>query len=381
MSRKRTSLGRGSATLAVLGLVAAGAALFAAPAGATQSTGNAEVITAKHDRGRTLSGQGGKLLPAAGSSVEDGKLTVPVAEFDPATGFVGQAGKLRFRKGKRGVALTDVHFDLAAWTLTGKLGGEEMTVFNLAAQPEIDPVAGTGTVVEGPLRFTREAAKVVRKKLGLKRALRHNGVGTIWLHVRALPTRETRTVASGAVDWGVLTSWRSYVLGFFGPGSEGTITSAGGATSSGELAEAGAYFSFPATAGTFQQGLYGATDKLSLQTTGSVTFAKPGHCIIEVKFSEIDVTLDGSSSSLVLDSVYDIDAPPSCTDNPPVATNDVLFASLDLSGVTPAYSADGKTVTWADIPATLTAAGGAAWGAGYEAGEALDPVTITVGLG
>ncbi|MEZ5076355.1 MAG: HtaA domain-containing protein [Solirubrobacterales bacterium] len=382
MSWKRTSPSRAGATLAVLGLAAACAAVLAAPAGAVPSNGAAQIVTADHDRGRTLSGQGGKLRPAAGTWREDGKVTLPAPAFDPSGGIVDRAGNLRFRKGKRGVPLAGIHIDLATRTLSGRLGGSEMAVFKLGAAPIVDPVAGTAVLSEAALRFTPRAAKIVRKKLGLKRALRRDGVGMLWVNVRALPTREAaRPVSSGSLDWGVLTGWRSYVLGNFGPGSEGTIATGGGATANGELADAGAYFGFPASGGTFEKGLYGATDRLSLQTAGSVTFDKPGHCIVEVKFADLAVTLDGADSSLVLDSAYDIDSPPGCADNPPVATDGTLFASLDLSGVTAAYAADGKTITWAEIPATLTEAGGAGWGAGYEAGDELDPVTIAVELG
>jgi hypothetical protein len=148
------------------------------------------------------------------------------------------------------------------------------------------------------------------------------------------------------------------------------------------LSEPSGYFGFPEAGGSsFERGLNGAADKLVLETEGSVTFAKPAHCIMEVEVADLVVTLDGASSSIELDSVYDIDTPPGCTDEPAVPTSDVTFARLDLSGVTPAYSNGGKTVTWSAIPATLTAEGSAAFGLpNYKAGQVLDPVTVTVGL-
>ena len=382
MRSNRPNASRKVALAGVLALVAISAAVWAAPASAASASGSAVILTAKHDRGRTLSGQGGKLVAGEGTTLEDGKLTLPVPEVDPANSTAGHSGNLAFRKGSRGVALAGIHFNFTAGTLDGLLGGQEMAVFKLGGQANVNPVTGAVSLNEGELRLTADAAKVVRKKLGLKRALRHNGIGRIWVSAKADPAHAAaRPVTSGGLNWGVLASWRAYVLGNFGPGSVGTITTEGGATSTGTLSAADAYFTFPATGGSYEEGLFGAADRLELKTAGSVIFAKPGHCIIEVKFSGIEVTLDGSDSSLTLDSVYDIDSPPTCTDNPAVTTNDVKFATLDLTGVTPARSADGSTITWANVPATLTAAGGAAWGAGYEAGEVLDPVTITAGLG
>lgn len=165
----------------------------------------------------------------------------------------------------------------------------------------------------------------------------------------------------------------------------GTIGTEGGATANGTLSTASAFFAFPAAGGSFEKGLYGAADKLTLKTQGSVKFEKPMHCIVEVKLGGIEVSIDGANSSLTLDSSYDIDTPNkvthACEPNPPVITGDVKFATLDLAGIAPTYSANGKTVTWTAIPAELTAAGANAFGAGYPQGQPLDPVTITAAIG
>ncbi len=190
-----------------------------------------------------------------------------------------------------------------------------------------------------------------------------------------------KAIVGGDADWGVLASWRAYVLGQQGPPSSiGTISTGEGATSTGTLTEAGSFFSFPNAGGSYEKGLGGATDRMTVQTQGNVVFAKPGHCIIEVKLSNLELTIDGADSSIALDSVYDIDTPAgmSCTDQPAVPTADVEFATLDASAVTPTYSAGGKTITWSAVPAKLTAAGAAAFGSTYPAGQELDPVTISV---
>jgi len=359
--------------------------LAAAPAWALSGGGSAELRLAQHDKGRTLSGQGVSIVAGSPAQQAGNLLSLPISTVElGAVPAAGSTGSLQFKRGKRVVTLSGVRLDLAAGTLNGNLGGQDLAVLKLGAQAQVNAATGKLSLSEGSLRLTAEAAALLKQKLGLERALVHKGVGMIWLAAHANPIRVAKPVVSGATDWGVLTSWRKYVLGNQGPGSVGTITTAGGATANGTLTEAGAFFGFPAAGGSFEQGLYGATDKLVLKTQGSVIFAKPGHCIVEVKLADLVVTLDGAASSLTLDSVYDIGTfnGMGCTPQPAVATADVDFASLDLTGITPSYSADGKTVTWSAIPATLTAAGSTAFGLPqYQAGQALDPVTVTVGIG
>ena len=55
----------------------------------------------------------------------------------------------------------------------------------------------------------------------------------------------------------------------------------------------------------------------------------------------------------------------------------VDYASLNLTGITPTYTNGGNTITWSNVPATVTADGETAFPQ-YAAGTALDPVTISV---
>jgi hypothetical protein len=375
------------------GLLACVSLLSASSVAAAAGQGSAEMRFAQHGKGRSLSGQGVSILAGAPAQKQGNVLSLPITAVDSSAAAAAASadGRLRFKRGKRVVALSALRFDLAAGTLEGKLAGDEVTVFRLGTAAQVDAGAGAVSLSGGALRLTAEAAAALKQRLGLEHALNRRGIGRVWLSARANPAapapaksaRVAVPVVSGQLGWGVLASWRKYVLGFQGPGSTGTITVADGATANGTLSEASGFFGFPAAGGTFERGIDGTTDKLVLETQGSVTFAKPGHCIVEVSFADLVVTLDGVGSSLALDSVYDIDTPESgsCGPQPAVATGDVTFAKLDPSGVAPVYSADGRTVTWSAIPATLTAAGAAAFGTGYPEGEALDPVTITVGLG
>lgn len=350
---------------------------MAAPAGAYKGQGEAVIVAAEHAKGRTLSGQGVKLAAGPGASAQNGKLTLPIAELNPLSRPSAQSGAgLAFKRGKRSVALTGARFDIARGALVGKLGGTEIQVFRLGAAAKVDAGAGTISLGEGKLRLTAAAADLLEEELGLKRALVHKGVGMIWLAARAHPTHgPAQKVTAGTLDWGFLTSWREYIYKNLGPGSVGSITTEGGATTVGEPSKPGSYFSFPASGGSFEQGLFGAADKLSLNARGSVKFAKPGHCIVEVKFSDVVVTL-GSSSSIVADLDYDIDKfnGSGCDPVPPVSAPNTEIATL--GSVAP--TAANNTIAWTGLPATLTAAASAPFAPAYKAGHPLDPATISV---
>lgn len=385
-----SNLTRWRLTAIAVAALALAAGLISASAGAARAAsaqGGAEIRLAQHEQGRTLSGQSVRVVASGSGASNEApwlKLLIDRIELGEKPGASTPAS-LSFHRAGKSVALTDLRFDLAAGTLNGKLGGEEMAVFRQGAPSQVDAGAGSVGVQGGKLLLIRDAARLLRSELGLPRALLGKGVGMIWMAAQADPTRVERPVEGGGIEWGVLASWRAYVLGHQGPPfppfSNGTISVAGGATANGDLEQPAGFFSFPANGGSFGEGLYGASDRLVLHTQGSVTFSKPAHCIVEVELADLTVTLDGPDSALELDSVYDIDVPEgsSCGPLPPVASENVEFARLDLSGVAPARSGD--TIVWSDIPTTLTEAGAEAFGTGYPAGQELDPVTIAVTLG
>ena len=384
MSSNETRRGRLTAKLLALGAAATMSAALAAPASAASGQGEAAIVTASHSKGRTLSGQGVKLLAGSGASGQGNKLSLPIGELNPgAQPSATSSASLSFKRGKRAVTLSGIHFDLGAGTLAGKLGDSEISVFWLGAAAAVNGTSGSISLSGGKLRLTAEAATALKKKLGLHRALVRKGVGTVWLAAQAAPTHAApQAVVSGATQWGFLTSWREYVYKELGPGSIGSITTEGGATTTGDPAKAGSFFSFPAASGSFEKGLYGASDRLTLNGQGSVKFAKPGHCIVEIKLSNLVVTL-GASSSIVAGLNYEIDNfnGMGCDPVPPVSAPGTTIATLDAGSVTPAYSADGKTVTWTAVPAALTAAAATPFAPQYKAGQVLDPVTFSVGLG
>jgi|GEM_PF-1909635 len=381
----RRAVARGlAAAMAIAGIAAASAG----PATAATAKGSAAMILAGHAKGRTLSGQGVKVI-AGSPATQDGRtLSLPISAVDPGSGASATAdGSLQFKQGKRVVTLSELRFDFAAGTLKGKVGGEEVSFFRLSTGAVLNSSTGAATLLDAKLRLTADAAEALQEKLGLERALRRDGVGMAWLSAKANPVLEpAKAITSGTVDWGVLASWRAYILANVPPPppTNGTIEVTGGATATGPLSSPATTYGFPATGGSFERGLYGAADELALQSQGGVVFKKPGHCIVEVALSNPRVKIDGANSSLTLDAQYDTDGGPPhvCNVNlPVVTTDDVTFATLDTSAVTPTYSNGGKTITWSTIPVTLTAAGSAAFGAGYKAGQPLDPITVTVTTG
>lgn len=391
MSRNEPT-GRRRAAIALAALAAlVASAVAASGASAAGAKGSAVLALANHSKGRTLSGQGVKLEAAAPASLTANQLTVPVNALElGAKPSASLGGGFSFSRGSRTVAVTGARLDVASGALVGSVEGSELPIFRLGGAVSVDAPAGTLSLSEGKLRLTPDAAKLLRRELGLKRALVHRGVGMIWVLAQAerpaaaepakpaAPASRAVAVTSGSLDWGVLASWRKYVTTPMGPEAPGTIAVGEGAAASGPLKEASSFVSFPAVGGSYRQGSGPGGERLSLRTQGSVTFAKPGHCIMEVRFSDLEVELAGADSALILDSVYDIDTPPSCADNPPVAGSDVEFARLDLGAVAPTYSADGRTITWSGIPATLTEAGTASFGGNYPPGKELDPLTIAV---
>jgi hypothetical protein len=374
-----------SSLLALVATCALGAVL-AAPAGAFSATGNAVFVTASHDQGRTLSGQGVKLLVGNGGSAQANKLTLPVAEVNPIGGqpSATSAASLTFKKGSDSVVFSDVRFNLSAGTIAGKLAGTETSIFRVEGAPQVNSGSGAVSLSGGKLRLIGTTAKNLKADLDLERALNPKGVGQVWLAAQAKPRQNKHALTSGSLDWDFLTSWREYIYKELGPGSVGSITTEGGATTVGEPGKAGAYFVFPGSGGTLEEGMFGAATTLpSFKTAGSVKFAKPGHCIIEIKFTNLEARINGASSGLYGDLNYTVFKPvgKSCEPQPPVALTGIEIASLNASGVTPVYSNGGKTVTWTNVPATLTAAAAPPFEPTYKAGQALDPVTVSVGIG
>jgi hypothetical protein len=89
----------------------------------------------------------------------------------------------RLREGKRSVVLSDIklylsfYFYASGSALRGRLDGKRIDVFTLdRASKAIDNQAGSYQLKTAKLRLTPDAAEILERKLGLKRALRRDGM-------------------------------------------------------------------------------------------------------------------------------------------------------------------------------------------------------------
>ena len=159
-------------------------------------------------------------------------------------------------------------------------------------------------------------------------------------------------VDDATMTWGFKESFRSYISGAI---ANGEWTVADGATYDVPK------FGFSAGAGSYD----GATSTGEITFPGSIRFT--GHeGILNTTVSNPSVRFDGDTAYLSLDVTG------TTQEGEEVSSSGVEFLELDLAGAS--TTVDGVT-TITDAPASLTAAGSAAFGT-YETGEEFDPVTL-----
>jgi hypothetical protein len=175
----------------------------------------------------------------------------------------------------------------------------------------------------------------------------------------AAPPVGPATVSGGDADWGVKASFRSYITG---PIAGGSISTADGATVNPD-----GTFRLPNATGSYNAGVVDAN------FGGSVHFT--GHAgALDMTISDLNVAITSATTGTLYADVVS-----RAFDDGELDTYDnVVFASLDLTGITPSEA--GTTFTWSNIPATLTADGSTAFSGFYPAGTALDPITAVLEL-
>lgn len=156
----------------------------------------------------------------------------------------------------------------------------------------------------------------------------------------------------GTLDWGVKESFRNYVTGM----AAGTIETADGATKNAD-----GTFRFGAAHGSYDTATHG----VSVGFDGSVRFASKLHGF-DIELADLKIDTVGTTGTLTADVT-----------SAGATADDVTFASLDLSAVRPGGGADGS-MSFAGIPAALTADGSKAFNGMYKAGDKLDAASLTV---
>ncbi|MER5933228.1 HtaA domain-containing protein [Streptomyces sp. NPDC002054] len=172
-----------------------------------------------------------------------------------------------------------------------------------------------------------------------------------------------RTVQGGRLDWGIKSSFQSYVTGPIGKGA--FRLKSGAATVGGSL------FRFHSAAGSYDPD----AGSLDAAFTGGVQFqghAKPdGSYELDLTLSRPTVRIAGGKGTL------HVDVTGKAKDTGTVTTrSQVPFAALSLGGIR--MTGGGSPVALNNVPATLTEQGAASFAGYYPAGTRLDPVSLSV---
>ncbi|MGK5630867.1 HtaA domain-containing protein [Streptomyces sp. URMC 123] len=171
-----------------------------------------------------------------------------------------------------------------------------------------------------------------------------------------------RTISGGRLDWGIKASFQRYVTG---PVARGSWALSGGAATVGTDR-----FRFHSARGSYDPD----SGDLRAGYTGAVRFTghrgTDGTFELDLTISRPTVRVTGGRGTLHADMTSRARGTGEVT-----SAAQVPLAALDLSGVT--MRGGGSTIALTTVPATLTEQGAKAFAGYYEAGAALDPVTLS----
>ncbi|MFD7530402.1 HtaA domain-containing protein [Streptomyces sp. NPDC059849] len=172
-----------------------------------------------------------------------------------------------------------------------------------------------------------------------------------------------RTVQGGRLDWGIKSSFQSYVTG---PIANGSWSLTGGAATVG-----GSQFRFHSATGSYDP----ATGALGSAFAGGVHFLghrkSDGSHELDLTISRPTVRIAGGSGTLYADMVSKDRGTGRVT-----SAAQVPLATLGLSGID--MKGGSTPVALRNVPATLTAQGAKSFAGYYTAGTPLDPVSLSV---
>ncbi|MFE5854149.1 HtaA domain-containing protein [Streptomyces sp. NPDC056500] len=172
-----------------------------------------------------------------------------------------------------------------------------------------------------------------------------------------------RTVQGGRLDWGIKSSFQSYVTG---PIANGSWRLTSGAATVG-----GSNFRFHSAKGTYDP----ATGSFEARFTGGVHFTghrKPtGGNELDLAISRPTVKISGGRGTVYADMTSKARGSGKVT-----SASQVPFASLSLGGIN--MKGGSSPIGLNNIPATLTTQGARAFAGYYTAGTPLDPISLSV---
>ncbi|MFI1100085.1 HtaA domain-containing protein [Streptomyces melanogenes] len=170
------------------------------------------------------------------------------------------------------------------------------------------------------------------------------------------PASASDKVVKAQLSWGLKQSWRAYIAG------GGNTAVSGGATASKDS------YGFPLDKGELKAD----ARKVNASFRGNVRFTYAAHGNLDIAFGAVRVEASGAKGALYVDVT-----------TPQGVKRNVEFASLDLSRAD--FTARKDVVRLNAVPAAFTADGAAVFArpgeqSPYKAGEAIDPVTVALGL-
>ncbi|WP_405191092.1 HtaA domain-containing protein [Streptomyces anulatus] len=172
-----------------------------------------------------------------------------------------------------------------------------------------------------------------------------------------------RTVQGGRLDWGIKSSFQSYVTG---PIASGSWSLTGGAATVG-----GSQFRFHSATGSYDPD----TGAFSSGFSGGVHFTghrKPdGSNELDLTISRPTVRISGGSGTLYADMVSKERGTGKVSNR-----SQVPLASLGLGGID--MKGGSTPIALTNVPATLTSQGASAFAGYYTAGTPLDPISLSV---
>ncbi|MET9557057.1 HtaA domain-containing protein [Streptomyces sp. NPDC006645] len=172
-----------------------------------------------------------------------------------------------------------------------------------------------------------------------------------------------RTVQGGRLDWGIKSSFQSYVTG---PVAGGSWSLNGGAATVG-----GSQFRFHSASGTYDPD----SGALRAGFSGGVRFVghtkSDGSHELDLTVSRPTVRISGGGGTLYADMTSKAKGSGKVT-----TSSQVPLATLDLGGID--MRGGSSPVALGNVPATLTAQGATAFAGYYTAGTPLDPVSLSV---
>lgn len=172
-----------------------------------------------------------------------------------------------------------------------------------------------------------------------------------------------RTVQGGRLDWGIKSSFQSYVTGPIAQGSWGLT---GGAATVG-----GSQFRFHSATGSYDP----ASGAFRAGFSGGVHFTghkkSDGSYELDLTISRPTVRIQGGGGTVYADMVSKDRGSGRVT-----SAAQVPLATLGLSGID--MTGGSTPVALNNIPATLTSQGAQAFAGYYTAGTPLDPVSLSV---